>query len=297
MTTTIDPIPEAVAAPVGIGPAPTAPSTGRKRFRVTRWKVLVNLTRLAVIGGALLAWERFAGDPTKGRVLIDQFYVSRPSAIWDAFTGWIDEGVLITGIWVTLQETVFGFLIGAVLGLITGFILGTSRFISAVFRPIVTALNSIPRLALVPLFILWFGLGMSSKMAFVAMIVFFLVFFNTYAGVSDVDDHLLDVLRLMKAKRWQLHTKVTLMSAMTWIIAGLRVSVPYALVAAVTAEMIASNRGMGYLVVRSSGQFFTAGVFAGILVLMVVAMGLTGLVTLLERRLLRWKPDRLQLGR
>jgi NitT/TauT family transport system permease protein len=285
--------------PAGLPDAPAPlPDDARSRrwrgLRITKRRVIVNVCRLAILVGFLALWEWGSGNPrTDDHVLVDEFFVSSPSAIWDALTGWIEEGVLWDSIYVTLQETVIGFFIGATLGLVIGFVLGVNGFLSAVFRPFITALNSIPRLALVPLFILWFGLGINSKLALVATIVFFLVFYSTYEGVADVDRQQLDVLRLMKARRWQLHAKVTLPSAMTWIIAGLRVSVPYALVAAVTAEMIASNRGMGYLVVRSSGQFFTAGVFAGIFVLIIMALVLTGLVTLLERRLLRWKPGRL----
>ena len=223
-------------------PAPRAGRGHGAGAQVTRWNVAVNVCRVAVVGGFILLWEYGSGNPKTDRhVLVDEFFVSKPSEIWDAFTGWIEEGVLLDSILITLQETVVGFLIGASLGLVTGFVLGVNPFLSAVFRPIITALNSIPRLALVPLFILWFGLGIPSKLALVATIVFFLVFYSTYEGVADVDREQLDVLRLMKAKRWQLHAKVTLPSAMTWIIAGLRVSVPYALVAAVTAEMIASN--------------------------------------------------------
>ncbi|MDX3663742.1 ABC transporter permease [Streptomyces sp. ID05-26A] len=204
----------------------------------------------------------------------------------------IEQGVLLSSISVTLQETLVGFVIGAALGLVVGFVLGTSRTLSDILSPILAALYAIPRLALIPLFMLWFGLGFGSKLALVITVVFFLVFYNTHSGVRDVDQELVGVLKVMKASRWQVHTKVTIPSAMTWIIAGLHVSVPYALVAAVTGEMVASNRGMGYLIIRASGQFNTAGVFGGIAVLMALALVLTAVVHWLERKLLSWKSEK-----
>jgi NitT/TauT family transport system permease protein len=262
------------------------PSTGRKR-------VQIQVERLLLIVGLLVAWEVFAGPPGRSLTLIDEFYVSKPSAMYNAVSRWIEQGILFPNIAVTLQETLVGFIIGAFLGMLVGFLLGTSPHLSAVFSPIVAALYAIPRLALIPLFLLWFGLGIGSKLALVITVVFFLVFYNTYSGVRDVDQGLVDVLKVMKATRWHIHSKVTMPSAMTWIIAGLRVSVPYALVAAVTGEMTASNSGMGYLIIRASGQFNTAGVFGGIFVLMVLALILGAVVEVLEKRLLRWKTDRL----
>jgi NitT/TauT family transport system permease protein len=144
----------------------------------------------------------------------------------------------------------------------------------------------------VPLFMLWFGIGLNSKLALVISVVAFLVFYATYAGVKDVDHHLVDKMRLMRAKRWHVHAKVTVPSAMSFIIQGLGVSAPYALVVAVAAEMLASNRGLGYLLVNASTQFDTAGTFAIIFVLMLLGIVLMALINLLERRLLRWKPKR-----
>jgi NitT/TauT family transport system permease protein len=262
------------------------PSPGRRRLRV-------HIGRAVLIVGLLGAWELFSGPPGEPFTLVDEFYVSQPTAMYDSIVRWIDQGVLLSNIAVTMQETLIGFVIGAALGMLVGFLLGTSPYLSAVFSPIVAALYAIPRLALIPLFLLWFGLGIGSKLALVITVVFFLVFYNTHSGVRDVDQGLVDVLRVMKASRWQIHTKVTVPSAMTWIIAGLRVSVPYALVAAVTGEMTASNSGMGYLIIRASGQFNTDAVFGGIFVLMVLALLLGGVVAVLEKRLLAWKTDRL----
>jgi NitT/TauT family transport system permease protein len=257
----------------------------RRRFLVHGLQLLVAIVVLGV-------WQAVSGPRGAGSTLIDEFYISKPSDIWRTFLSSFFDGTLLPNILVTGEETVFGFALGAFLGLVAGFLLGTSSLASAVMRPYVVALNSVPRLALVPLFVLWFGLGLTSKIMFVAMIVFFLVFYNTFSGVHDVDRQLVDVLRIMGARTTQIYLKVTLPSAMTWIIAGLSISVPYALVAAVTAELVSSNRGVGFMLNQSAGQFNTAGVFSSIMVLVALGLSLTGFVTLLERRLLGWKLSR-----
>ena len=282
-----------------VAPSPTRQSSpGRSnwrtrllsRIRPTWRRFWVYVARIVLLVVVLWGWETFSGNPGEPHVLVNSYYVSKPSAIWNSLTGWIHQGVLWPNLLLTVEETVYGFLIGAAIGCVVGLILGVSRWLSDVLFPFVTALNSTPRLALVPLFLLWFGLGSEARIVLVVTITFFLVFYATYAGVRDVDEELLDVLRTMGGSKLQIHAKVTLPSAMVWIISGLRVSVPYALVAAVTAEMIASNQGMGYLLVNSSGQFDTAGVFAGIVVLIVVGLVLNVGVTLLEMVLLRWRP-------
>ncbi|MFC7787460.1 ABC transporter permease [Microbacterium sp. MAHUQ-60] len=265
----------------------------REVARAKQRRAQVLIGRVGLILLIVAAWQIFSGKPGEPGVLIDSFYISRPSDIVEALSRWVADGILLTNIAATMQVTLIGFTIGAGLGLVVGFALGVNPFLSAVVSPIIAALYAIPRLALIPLFLLWFGLGIGSKLALVITVVFFLVFYNTHEGVRDVDRGLIDVMRVMKASKWQIYRAVTLPSAMTWIIAGLRISVPYALVATVTAEMMASNSGMGYLIIRASGQFYTAGVFAGILVIMVFALLLGAIVSFAEKRLLRWKPDRL----
>lgn len=266
------------------------PTESRRRRDVKR--MIVNVSRVALPVGVLVAWQLFSGDPDDG-ALIDSFYISKPSEIWAAMVGWWDEGVLLVSIQATVTAMMLGFVIGAAAGIVVGIVLGSSPMLSDIFRPFLVSLNSIPRLALVPLFILWLGFGLSMKVALVALIVFFLVFYATYEGVRDVEQRLLDVLKVMDASKLTLQMKVRVPSAMAWIIQGLQVSVPYALVAAVTAEIIGSNTGIGYLIQRSAGTFYTAGVFAGIVILVVVATVVNALVGLLERRLLRWKPRNL----
>lgn len=270
-------------------PRPSVSALARRARQRRRTMILVIQAALAV--GILILWEWAAGPRETPGILIDEFYISRPSLIGNALTRWLAEGVLWISIYYTLQSTVLGFLIGTALGLVIGFVLGVNPVLAAVFQPFINALYSIPRLALVPLFMLWFGIGIGSKLAVVVAVVFFLVFFATFSGVKNVDQELLDKLRLMRASWWSVHWKVTLPSATTFIISGLSISLPYALVAQVTAEMLSSNRGMGYLLIRSSSQFYTPGVFAAITVLMVMGVALTWFIRLLENWLLRWKPQ------
>lgn len=258
----------------------------RKRRRKFVVKGLQALLLLGVIG----AWEIFAGVPGEPLVLIDKYYVSTPSEIWDAMVRWQDRAVLVPSIIETARITAYGLFWGILAGMVVGFALGVNQMLSSVLHPFIAALYSIPRLALIPLFLLWFGIGTGARLAMVVVIVFFLVFYNTYSGVKDVERELVDVLSVMGASRWQVYRKVVLQSAMVWIIAGLRIAVPYALVGAVTAEMMVADAGLGYLVVRSAGQFYTAGVFAGISLMMLLSMALSGGVTLFEKWALRWKP-------
>lgn len=264
---------------------------GRQQTRAARKRrTTVTALRVVVLLAVLALWELGSGDPRQpGFVLIDEFYVSQPSDILSALLVWVESDLLWTNVGITMLETVVGFAIGAVGGVAAGFITGINRWVAAVLTPFVTALYSVPRLAIAPLFILWLGLGVESKFAFVATIVFFLVFYNTYSGVQDVDQELIDTLRIMKPGRAHIYRIVIFPSAGTWILAGLRISAPYALVGAVTAEMISSNRGMGFLLIRASGQLNTAGVFAAIVVMMVLSLIVTGFVILLEARLLRWR--------
>lgn len=261
-----------------------------------RRKWLIRSLRLGIAVALLALWELLAGEPGSRFTLVDSYYVSEPSLMFETVRDWVEDGVLWPNLLATIRITLIGFFIGAVAGLVVGVLLGLSSFWSSVLNPFVTALYSIPRLALIPLFLLWFGLGTTSKLALVVVVVFFLVFYNTFAGVRDVDRDLVDVMRVMGARRRHVLFKVTLPSAMVWIVAGLRVSVPYALVGSVTAEMLMSNEGMGYLIMRSSGQFNTAGVYGGIVILMLLALVLNGLVGVLEKSLLKWKAQTQERG-
>ncbi len=231
----------------------------------------------------LLLWQGASGR------LIDNFFISNPIDVGTRLVEWIRDGSLFVHIWATVYATVMGFIVGSVGGILLGVWLGVSPFTSRLLNPYLSALNALPKVALAPLFVLWFGLGIESKIALAAVLVLFLVFLNTYAGVREVDQDLIDGARLMKATRVQVITKVIIPSATSWMFAGLKISVPYALIGAVLGEMIASNRGLGYLVQFSGSQFDSAGVFAVLLVIALLAVVLNFLVEIVQYRMQQWR--------
>jgi NitT/TauT family transport system permease protein len=153
----------------------------------------------------------------------------------------------------------------------------------------VTALYGVPKIALAPLFIMWFGIGMMPKVVLAGVSVFFLVFFNTLSGVREVDGKLVEALRIMGASRWDIQRKVMFPASLPWIFLGLKLGLPYGFVGAVAAEMMASNQGIGFLTQSSAGQFDTAGVFSALLALMAVTSGLNEALGHLERWIFRWR--------
>ncbi|HZP76033.1 MAG TPA: ABC transporter permease [Pseudolabrys sp.] len=238
----------------------------------------------AVLGIAvLLLWQGVSGR------LIDNFFISNPIEVARRLYGWIADGSIFVHIGATLYATAMGFIIGSVIGAVLGVWLGISAIAARLLNPYLNALNALPKVALAPLFVLWFGLGIESKIALAAVLVLFLVFLNTYAGVREVDQDLIDAARLMRATRVQVIVKVIVPSAMSWVFAGLKISVPYALIGAVLGEMIAANRGLGYLVQFSGAQFDTAGVFAVLLVIAVIAVALNFIVELVQHRIEHWR--------
>jgi len=192
---------------------------------------------------------------------------------------------------ITLEETLLGLLFGAVAGILVGLLVGPLQTLGRILDPFILAVYSIPKVALAPLFIVWFGIGLEMKVILGAVTVFFLVFFNTVAGVRNVDPDLVDAVRLMGGRPAQIMMKVVLPSAMGWILTGLRIAIPYALIGAVIGELVASNVGLGYLIDESASVFNTAGVFAALLVLTIFATLLNMLVDLLDKRMSRWKTD------
>jgi len=230
-------------------------------------------------------WEGLA----RGGAL-DPLFFSRPSHVTARIVQWFASGSIYRHISITAQETVLAFLAGTLLGVIVGFSFARVPAVSTVFEPYIKIANAMPRIVLAPIFTLWFGLGVLSKVAFGVTLVFFIVFFNTYQGVKDVDRNILNNARMLGGSERDLVRHVLLPSAMTWILASLHTSVGLALVGAVVGEYLGSARGLGYIIAQAEGLFDTTGVFAGIVVLSVFALLVDSLVTLVERRLLVWKP-------
>ncbi|MQA02651.1 MAG: ABC transporter permease subunit [Streptosporangiales bacterium] len=256
-----------------------AETADAQQLQVRRRKRMgwVWVVRAVLVAVAVAGWELCSG------ALIDPFWISSPSAVLTKLWTWCIDGSLWTHGSATLQAMALGFVVGGAAGVTVGFVLGRSPFLAEVLNPLVIAANSLPKLALAPLFILWFGIGLESKVALTAVVVFFLVFHNSFSGAKNVDQELLDVVTLMGANRKDRLVKVIVPAAASWVFTGLRLAVPYSLIGAVVSEITASNEGLGYLLKRSANTFDTAGTFAAVVVLMVVAVVINIAVTRAER--------------
>ena len=218
------------------------------------------------------------------------FFFGQPLEVLARVWNWFTSGTIYAHLWVTLMETALAFIVGTVTGLAVGLWLALSPTASALFDPYIKALNSMPRVILAPIFGVWFGLGMASKVALGVTLVFFIVFFNVYQGVREVSHTVLANARMLGANDRQLLRHVYIPSAMSWVFASLHNSVGLAFVGAVVGEYLGSSEGVGYLILQAEGTFDINSVFAGILVLTAFALALDWIVTLAERRLMIWQP-------
>ncbi|WP_426425614.1 ABC transporter permease [Bradyrhizobium genosp. A] len=243
------------------------------------------MIRLAIIGGLFALWQLGSGT------LFDSYFVSRPSAIAEEFWGLLVSGRLFYHAVITITEALAGFVCGGFIGATTGILLGRNETIGKAFDPIILVFYSLPKIALTPLFVIWFGIDMKMKIILTATIVFFLVFLNTYTGVRGVSRELIAIMKLMGARENHILGKVVLPSVVTWIFAGLKLSVPYALIGAIVGELIAANRGLGYLLSNAAGQFNTAGVFAAIAAIVLLTAALNLAVRLFERWVMPWQAE------
>jgi NitT/TauT family transport system permease protein len=239
--------------------------------------------QLAILGGFLGLWELAAA-----RGWIDSFFTSRPSDVFAAIRAWVADGSILANIGITLLEAGLGFALGIVIGVPVGFLLARVRLLDDVTRPYLDVLNATPRMALVSLFVLWLGLGISSKVALTFSVVVFVFIINTYAGVKGVEEDYLRVARLLGASRWQMERTVVLPATVPIIFAGVRLGVAYALSATIVAEIVAANRGLGFLIAQRTGVLDTAGALGATVVLMLVAWVINQVPNRLERRLSRW---------
>jgi NitT/TauT family transport system permease protein len=272
----------------------TTPVTGTvpvRRGRLRR-RLTVHATQLAVLAVVIGGWQLLTSTKHLDPVLFGQ-----PSGIARQLKTWITEGTaqgsLGEQVYVTLEEALIGFAIGTTLGIVCGVALGRVRFLSEVFGPFIKVLNSIPRIVLGSVFVLMFGLGLTSKVLLVIVLVFFGVFFNAFQGTREVDRNFLANAAILGASRWQVTRQVVLPSAFTWILASLHVSFGFALIGAIVGEFIGAQRGLGYLIRNSQNSFNANGVWAAMVIMAVVALIAEYLITRLERSLLRWRPSQL----
>ncbi|MPZ87092.1 MAG: ABC transporter permease subunit [Nitriliruptorales bacterium] len=252
----------------------------RRGVRRERLTVQAGIVTLGV--GILLFWEFGIG------LLVNPRYVSAPSAIAIRLAETLSEGTLLRHTQVTMLEAGAGYLIGVIVGLVGSFLLAFTRRGYEVLEPYLIWFYSIPKIALAPLFIMWFGLGLAPKVLLAALMVFFIVFMNTVAGVRAISPGLLEVSRIFGASKFALVGKVMFPAASPAIMAGIRVTFTRAMVGAILAEFIASTEGLGFMIVRASRQFDIATVFAGILVIAVVVMTVNAVIRAIESRLLPW---------
>ncbi|KER69498.1 MULTISPECIES: ABC transporter permease [Burkholderia] len=257
--------------------------------RLRRRRNLIVTLRIAVLVIVLGGWELAARLKW-----IDPFFFSMPSLIFDQIQDWFvngtSQGPLLTQVWVTLEETGIGFVIGSVAGVICGIVLGRNKLMADVFGLYIQIANSIPRVVLGSIFVIALGLGMASKIALAVVMVFFVVFGNAFQGVREADRYLIANAQILGASRRQITTAVVIPSALSWILASLHVSFGFALVGAVVGEFLGSKQGIGLLISTAQGAFNASGVFAAMIVLAVVALAADYLLTWLEKRLLKWRP-------
>jgi len=247
-------------------------------LRVRLWQAGLLLAFLA-----LWEWASRAGR-------IDPFFFSKPSDILARVGRWFATGEVYPHLYVTSVEMLLAFSFGTLFGVLMGLWLALSPGVALVLDPYVKALNAIPRVVLAPIFTLWFGLGILSKVALGVTLVFFVAFFNTYQGVKEVSPVVLHNARLLGARRGHLLGHIYLPAAASWIFSSLRTSIGFAVIGAVVGEYLGSAAGLGYLIAQAEGVFDTTGVFAGMVVLMAFVLVLDALVGALERRLLVWRP-------
>jgi len=225
--------------------------------------------------------------------IIDPFFFSSPFDIVKHIWTWVVDGTtagpLYVQFLVTFEETILSFILGGIAGIIFGYLLGVNELLSVILGPYIKMINAIPRVVLVPIFILWFGLGMSSKVASGLVLTFFIVFFNAFQGVREVDRNLVNNARLLGATKRQLARHVIIPSALTWILSSLHTSFGFALIGAVVGEFVGATEGLGYLIAQAQGAFDTTGVFAGMVILSITALVADWGVSKLEKRFIAWR--------
>ncbi|MCE9658170.1 MAG: ABC transporter permease [Burkholderiales bacterium] len=259
------------------------------RLRLLAWQVALVVLFLAVweIGTRLSILSKNAN-------IFDPFFVSRPSQIVSRLYDWTlgaKAGYLWPHLWATLGATMVGLVVAVVTGFFVGLLFSQKRELAIVFNPFIVALNSLPRIAFVPLITMIFGLGLASKVVTAWFIVFFLVFFNTFKGGMAIEKELLDFCRTLGASERQLTLTVRIPNALAWTFTALPNAVSFSLIGVVISEFVGSTTGMGYLIIVSLATLNAGDMFASLTVLSLVGVTLVSLFQMLERRLLKWSPE------
>ncbi len=234
------------------------------------------VTRLLILAAFLIVWELASGT------LISAFWLSKPSRIFATLWLWITSGSLWPHLQATMTAMCVGYVVGCLAGIALGLLLSFLPTVQRVLMPYISGLYALPKIALAPLFVILLGIEIPSKVALVAVTTVFLLLYNTLDGIRDVDPDLLQTLRLMGASRREIIQKALFPATLPWIFTGMRIAVRYSFTAAVLGELIASNKGVGYLIEANAGMYNSTGVFAGVFVLVTLSVILTELLTHVE---------------
>ena len=253
------------------------------RLTLLFWQLMV-----AVV--ALSLWQFLTTVPVFGKILLPPFFFSNPVDVASQIVKWFTSGVIWKHLMITLLESLLAFVIGSVGGVLVGFWFARQPRVAAVFDPYVKMINALPRVVLAPIFALWLGFGIWSKVALGVTLVFFIVFFNVYQGVKEVSPTVLANARMLGMNERQLMRHVYWPSALSWMFSSLHTSVGFAVVGAVVGEYLGSAAGLGYIIQQAEGTFDVAGVFAGMFVLAAFVILIDTLVSAIENRLLVWRP-------
>jgi NitT/TauT family transport system permease protein len=257
----------------------------RRRRRTTLVWLARALALLIILGG----WELFTDLK-----IVDPFFYGQPSGIYRELVHWAKHGTAFGSIWlqiwVTLKEALLGFVFGVSTGIVLGVLLGQIRFLAEVLGPYIKIINALPRIVLGSIFFVAFGFGTTSKVLLASVLVFFVVFFNAFQGVREVDRNLVANARVLGASRWQVVRNVVLPSALVWIIASLHVAFGFSIIGAIVGEFLGAQKGLGLVISNSQNNFNPDGVFAAMVIIGVVALSAEALIAQLEHRLLAWRP-------
>lgn len=259
------------------------------RQQARRRRLLVYAARAATLVLIVGSWQLL----TTWKV-IDPFFFGQPSGIVSQLGNWAEHGTAYGSIWlqvwITMKEALLGFVYGVAGGVVFGVLLGQVRFLADVLGPHIKVMNAIPRIVLGSIFTVWLGLGTSSKVLLAAVLVFFVVFFNAFQGVREVDPNLIANVRILGGSRLQVIRNVVLPSALTWIIASLHVAFGFAIIGAIVGEFLGAQKGLGLVIATAQNTFNPNGVFGAMLIIAVLALTAEWLIGRLERRLLAWRP-------
>jgi sulfonate transport system permease protein len=261
----------------------------RARKRTQRRRLAVWAARVALFVFIVGGWQLFTHLK-----IVDPFFFGQPTGIVTQLRDWAlhgtEYGSLWLQIWITMKEALLGFVYGVAGGVLAGVLLGQVKFLADVLGPYIKVVNAIPRIVLGSIFTVAFGLGTLPKVLLAAVLVFFVVFFNAFQGVREVDRNLIANVRVLGASRLQITRQVVLPSALTWIIASLHVAFGFAIIGAIVGEFLGAQKGLGLVIASAQNHFNPNGVFAAMVIIAIIALTAEGIIARLERRLLAWRP-------